>query len=48
MTSLTPARVLELSDRGRVAPGFRADLAVLDADFAPLETIVGGTSVWQS
>ncbi len=47
MTSLTPARLLGLDDRGRVAAGFRADLAILDGELAPLETIVGGESVWQ-
>jgi N-acetylglucosamine-6-phosphate deacetylase len=46
MASLAPARVLGLADRGRLAPGFRADLAVLDADLAPLETIVGGETTW--
>lgn len=48
MTSLTPARVLGLADRGRVAPGFRADLALLDAELRPIETIVGGASVWHA
>ena len=47
MTSLTPARAVGLDDRGRLAPGFRADLAVLDAELGPLETLVGGDSVWQ-
>jgi N-acetylglucosamine-6-phosphate deacetylase len=46
MASLTPAGVLGLADRGRLAPGFRADIAVLDAGFAPLETIVGGKPAW--
>ena len=32
MASLVPAQVLGLGDRGRLAPGYRADLAVLDAD----------------
>ena len=48
MTSLTPARTLGLSDRGRVAPGLRADLVVLDGELEPLETIVGGESVWHA
>ena len=46
MASLTPARVLRLEDRGRLAVGLRADLAVLEADFTPRETIVAGESVW--
>jgi N-acetylglucosamine-6-phosphate deacetylase len=46
MTSLVPARLLGLTDRGRVAPGFRADLAVLDDRLSPLETIVAGETAW--
>jgi N-acetylglucosamine-6-phosphate deacetylase len=42
MASLVPARLLGLSDRGRIAPGCRADLAVLSPDFRPLRTLVGG------
>lgn len=45
MTSLVPARTLGLADRGRIAPGFRADLAVLDRGFRPLETLAGGVPV---
>lgn len=48
MTSLTPARVLGLDDRGRIAPGYRADLAVLDSELSPVETIAGGTSIWHA
>lgn len=44
MASLAPARLLGLADRGRIAPGFRADLAVLGPDFRPLQTLVGGVS----
>jgi N-acetylglucosamine-6-phosphate deacetylase len=46
MASLVPARVLGLTDRGRLEPGYRADLAVLDGRLAPLETVVGGKAVW--
>ena len=46
MASLVPARVLGLADRGRLAAGFRADLAVLDERFAPLETVVAGETAW--
>lgn len=46
MTSLTPACVLGLSDRGRIAPGYRADFAVLDEEFEPVETIARGASIW--
>jgi N-acetylglucosamine-6-phosphate deacetylase len=45
MASLTPSRLLGLSDRGRIAPGYRADLAVLAPGFAPLETFAGGVPV---
>jgi N-acetylglucosamine-6-phosphate deacetylase len=45
MASLTPARVLGLTDRGRLAAGFRADLAVLARDFTPLRTVVAGVDV---
>jgi N-acetylglucosamine-6-phosphate deacetylase len=45
MASLVPARLLGLEDRGRIAPGYRADLAVLGRDFRPLETLVAGVRV---
>jgi N-acetylglucosamine-6-phosphate deacetylase len=48
MASLTPAELLGLPDRGRLVPGQRADLAVLDATFAPLETILGGATRWRA
>ena len=48
MASLVPARAVGLDDRGRIAPGYRADLAVLDAVYRARETIVGGETVWQS
>jgi N-acetylglucosamine-6-phosphate deacetylase len=46
MASLVPARLLGLEDRGRLAPGYRADLAVLAPDFAPLQTLIAGEEVW--
>ena len=48
MASLVPADLLGLIDRGRLLPGFRADLAVLDAELAPLETIIAGETMWQA
>jgi N-acetylglucosamine-6-phosphate deacetylase len=45
MASLVPAQLLGLHDRGRVAAGFRADLAVLDAELKPLQTFAAGESV---
>jgi N-acetylglucosamine-6-phosphate deacetylase len=46
MASLVPARLLGLTDRGRLEPGYRADLAVLDGNLRPLETVVAGKVVW--
>jgi N-acetylglucosamine-6-phosphate deacetylase len=46
MASLVPARLLGLTDRGRLAPGFRADVALLDPRFKPLETLVAGNTRW--
>lgn len=46
MSSLVPAQALGLFDRGRLAPGHRADLAVLDEDFRPLTTVLGGRVAW--
>lgn len=48
MASLVPAGVLGLHDRGRLQRGFRADLAILDPTYRPLETIVAGETVWSS
>jgi N-acetylglucosamine-6-phosphate deacetylase len=45
MASLVPAQLLGLDDRGRIAPGLRADLAVLDAELKPLQTIAAGEAV---
>jgi N-acetylglucosamine-6-phosphate deacetylase len=46
MASLVPARLLGLVDRGRLVPGHRADLAVLDPAYNPLETFVAGNVHW--
>ncbi|HEY7003522.1 MAG TPA: amidohydrolase family protein [Gaiellaceae bacterium] len=46
MASLVPSRVMGLTDRGRLEPGYRADLAVLDGALRPMETIAAGKTVW--
>jgi len=46
MASLTPARVIGLSDRiGSLAPGKRADLAIFAPDLTPLRTVIEGRTV---
>jgi N-acetylglucosamine-6-phosphate deacetylase len=42
MSSLVPARVLGLDDRGRLAPGYRADVAVLTRELEPVRTLASG------
>jgi N-acetylglucosamine-6-phosphate deacetylase len=44
--STTPARLLGLADRGRIAPGLRADLVALTPDLEVEATIVGGEVAW--
>jgi N-acetylglucosamine-6-phosphate deacetylase len=41
-----PARVLGLTDRGRIAPGARADLTIVTPEFEAVGTIVGGDLTW--
>jgi len=41
----TPARVLGLADRGRLHPGARADLVMLDHHLAVVATVIGGRVV---
>jgi N-acetylglucosamine-6-phosphate deacetylase len=48
MASRTPARVLGLSARGRVAVGCDADLVVLGPDLRVRRTLVGGRTVYES
>ena len=42
MASTYPAAFMRLPDRGRIAPGLRADLVLLSRDLAVLDTWVGG------
>jgi N-acetylglucosamine-6-phosphate deacetylase len=44
----TPARLLDLTDRGALVPGARADVAVLSAELAVVATVVGGEVAWRS
>nr|MCU0912720.1 amidohydrolase family protein [Paracoccaceae bacterium] len=44
--TLDAARALGLADRGRIAPGLRADLAVWDAEHpAELSYLIGGPAL---
>jgi N-acetylglucosamine-6-phosphate deacetylase len=45
MTAVTPARTLGLADVGRLRPGFRADLVVLDADLRIEAVLPAGPTV---
>jgi N-acetylglucosamine-6-phosphate deacetylase len=42
-----PADALQLQGRGRIRPGDRADLAILDADFQVMQTFVAGKQVFE-
>jgi N-acetylglucosamine-6-phosphate deacetylase len=42
----TPARLLGLADRGRLAPGYRADVVALDGGLSPVATWIGGVQAW--
>jgi N-acetylglucosamine-6-phosphate deacetylase len=46
MTSTTQARALGLPDRGRIAEGLLADLAVLDDHWRVRQTLIGGAVVY--
>lgn len=47
MASRTPATFLGVGEsRGRIAPGFRADLVALDAELHVLATWIGGDALW--
>jgi N-acetylglucosamine-6-phosphate deacetylase len=47
MASETPARVLALAGKGRLEPGYDADLVVLDDELAVAATIIGGRVVYR-
>ncbi|GBQ25317.1 N-acetylglucosamine-6-phosphate deacetylase [Acetobacter estunensis NRIC 0472] len=48
LVSANPAAWLGLHDRGRIAPGSRADLVVMDAGFSVRAVFVGGTTVFRA
>jgi N-acetylglucosamine-6-phosphate deacetylase len=48
MATRTPAESLGLSDRGRLVPGLRADLCLLNSNLVPIHTIVAGRTVWRA
>jgi N-acetylglucosamine-6-phosphate deacetylase len=48
MASTVPARLIDLDDAGRLAPGERADLTLWSAELAVRATIVGGTIAYQA
>jgi N-acetylglucosamine-6-phosphate deacetylase len=46
--TINPARLLRLASRkGRLAPGYDADISVFNKEFVPLLTIVGGRIVYE-
>lgn len=45
MASTYPATLMNLTDRGRIEPGFRADLIVFDDEFKLSRVFLGGESV---
>ena len=42
MAATNPAAVLGLADRGRIEPGWRADLIVLDGELRLKAVFIGG------
>jgi N-acetylglucosamine-6-phosphate deacetylase len=48
MASTTPARIAGVSkSKGRLAPGFDADITILDGDLSPALTMVGGEILYR-
>ncbi|MPN42319.1 N-acetylglucosamine-6-phosphate deacetylase [bioreactor metagenome] len=46
-TSWNQVQSLNLGKRGRLEPGYEADLVVMDSDWRVMETWVGGTPRWK-
>lgn len=47
VTSTNPADLLGDAERGRLDPGRRADIAVVDTQLSPVATFVAGVLAWQ-
>ena len=47
VTSANPAGLIDDAGRGRLEPGCRADIAVVDSQLRPVATIIGGVLAWQ-
>jgi N-acetylglucosamine-6-phosphate deacetylase len=45
MASEYPARVMKISDKGRIVPGYKADLVVFDKNFNIEQVFVEGIKV---
>ena len=42
MASTYPAKVMTLSDRGKIEPGYKANLTIFSEDFQPKYTVLNG------
>ena len=48
MAARTPARIMGFGDRGEIAQGLRADIALFDENICVTHVIVGGRTVHRS
>lgn len=46
--TMTPAISVGLKDKGRLVPGFDADIVILNNDLNPIQTIIGGEVLWSN
>jgi N-acetylglucosamine-6-phosphate deacetylase len=47
MATDNPARLLRLRSKGRLEPGYDADITIMDNDFNIMETIVEGETIYK-